>query len=358
MADAKLRTAIAAMALLVPMLSCSGRTPNSARSRAYAIDTGSNQRGRLTVVTHASSAAGVDLRISYGYDARGRVVATQHAMEGKAFASSKSYGDAVGGARPGGQLVVAETFPDNEQVSYSYDAANLQQSIVAGSDRVVTRVVRDARGQTREVDYGDGTVTTHQYNDSSDLRLAALETTQGGADLQSYGYLADANGNVIGVRDNRDGTLSADYTYDSLDRMTGMSATPGSYSYDYDNAGNLTNKEGNRRTMAVARGRMRLRRREARASPMTAMATRPRARRGWRSPTTRTICRPARPAALRASTSGFSARRYTWNYVRSPGGYTLFGDGQQGFVTLPPGRLDAPPGHEIRTRVLGYLPER
>jgi RHS repeat-associated protein len=219
-------------------LGCSGQIVGSQDRRRYsAVDTSSFQKGRVT------TAGTSDARSVREYDGLGRSVATEYDREGTPFVFRATYGYPQGSSPGPGTVVLQQEFPDHEVVQFGYDAKGEQVSITAAGQPVVASIKRNARGQTIEVTYGDGTVTTRQYNDSTDLRLSALRTLQGGSDLQSYGYLFDLSGNVISVRDWRDGSLSADYGYDSLDRLTSMSSPAGSFAYAYDGAGNLLNKE-------------------------------------------------------------------------------------------------------------------
>jgi RHS repeat-associated protein len=164
-----------------------------------------------------------------------------------------------------GPAPVSQTFPDNEVVSYTFDAGGAQQSITATpsggtAQPVVKRVLRNARGQTTEVDYGDGTSSAHQYNDTGDLRLHQLETfltATPATILQMYTYSFDYVGNVTGVSDYCDEgslapcpnmssantTYTATYSYDSRNQLIGTTRKSAAYPYKYDALGNLTNKE-------------------------------------------------------------------------------------------------------------------
>ena len=77
---------------------------------------------------------------------------------------------------------------------------------------------------------------TYSY-DAAD-RLTAIAYSQNGAPLlsQSYGY--DAVSNIASITSSRDGTLS--YSYDGLDRLTGINSNSLTTSYAYDAAGNRT----------------------------------------------------------------------------------------------------------------------
>jgi RHS repeat-associated protein len=221
--------------------SCSSHIIGSSSHRAYAsIDTTSNQKGRLTRTGNG------DASTIYQYDALGRVVATEYDLEGNSYVFQETYGYPLGNPGGPGTVIVSRALlpggallPDGETVQYGYDASG-QTSITAGGQTVISSIRRNARGQTTQVSYGDGTVTNHQYNETTDLRLSSIQTTFGSSDLQSYGYLFDATGNVTAVSDYRDGSLSASYGYDSLDRLTSMNSA---YAYKYDSIGNLTEKE-------------------------------------------------------------------------------------------------------------------
>jgi RHS repeat-associated protein len=230
-----------------------------------------NQLGRVT-----SSGNGLS-RTFYSYDARRRTVATQHVLDGTSYVYTTAYGfpcatDACTGVSApmaNGSVAISETFPDtspdNEVVRYTFDAGGASQSITATPSggtmqTIVRRVLRNARGQTIEVDSGDGTTTTHHYNDTTDLRLYQLETfltATPSTIVQLYTYAFDPNGNVTGVNDycNEASTTgcttsaanaiySWSYQYDSRNQLVKGTRNGVVYAYGYDALGNLTNKEG------------------------------------------------------------------------------------------------------------------
>ena len=216
-------------------------------------DLNTNQLGRLSSVGNGS------MRVSYAYDNLGRSAGTVHQVDGASYVYLNSYGyPQNAGSTPGaGTVLTSQTFPDSEHVIFSYDAGGAQQSIKttpnAGSQQtIISSVMRNSRGQTTQVVYGNGAVSTHSYNDATDLRLRQIKTVAGATSLQAYTYAFDNNGNVTGVTDNvnTNPSLSATYTYDSLDQLTSINANwqtlPGNASslpYGYDSVGNLTNKE-------------------------------------------------------------------------------------------------------------------
>jgi hypothetical protein len=97
------------------LLSCNGgviHSQGSSSTHYAALDTASYAKGRIT-----SSGSG-GMRVFHGYDARGRTVGTQHALDDKSYTFGTTYGDAAGTVRASGAVVVSQRFPDNELVHY------------------------------------------------------------------------------------------------------------------------------------------------------------------------------------------------------------------------------------------------
>lgn len=217
-----------------------------------------NQLGRLSSVGNGS------MRIYNGYDALGRSTGTVQKLDGMQYVTTTSYAYPQNPATTPGpaSVPVAQAFPDNERVEYAYDASGAQQSIKTtpynGTQQtIVSGVLRNARGQTIAVTYGNGAISIHKYNEATNLRLNQIQTAvgstltlmggvpqlSGGTTIQDYGYLFDGNGNVTSVADNLDASLSATYDYDKLNQLMTMTANNVALPYRYDPLGNLTNKE-------------------------------------------------------------------------------------------------------------------
>src|SRR5262245_31097581 len=228
------------------------RSPGAigAAATSVVIDTSQNQGGRLTT-------SGNGLKRTFNqYDAVGRQPVVQHVVGDASYVYTTSYGYPQGSASGPGTVVTSSQFPDGETVRYTYDAAGSMTKMTstpAGgtAQTIVGNVIRNVRGQTVEVDYGNLAAQYHCYNDgvtcngatgpNTDLRLRQIATGLNGT-IQQYTYSYDRNGNVTAVNDLKgDGTAS--YSYDSLDRLTG-----GTFAYAYDAIGNLTSKEGVKQT--------------------------------------------------------------------------------------------------------------
>jgi len=240
-----------------------GNEATTSATSALAISL-TNEVGRLV------SSGNGQRRTFFAYDARGRTVHAQHLLGTSSYTFSTGYGFPCASdgctttqLAANGPAVVAQNFSDGEMVHYTYDLSGAQQAITTSptdggaAQVVVAKILRNARGQTTEVDYGDGTVTTHAYNDASDLRLRQLQTLHGPAVLQLFQYSFDGNGNVTGVLDycneaavgacsasSSNTTYSTTYQYNSLNELTQATRNGVAVSYVYDATGNLTQKEG------------------------------------------------------------------------------------------------------------------
>lgn len=212
-----------------------------------------NQIGRLTSIGNNASAGNNSMRIYYAYDELGRSTGTVHKLDGISYVirTDYDYPQNPGTIQGPGTVPVTQTFPDGERVDYTYDAGGAQQSIkttpVNGSQQtIISSIIRNARGQTTQVVYGvNGAVSTHTYNEATNLFLNQLKTVIGGVTRQDYTYGFDSNGNVLSVTDNIEAnhSLDATYTYDSLNQLYSMTANGVTVPYRYDSVNNLTNKE-------------------------------------------------------------------------------------------------------------------
>ncbi|WP_375772131.1 FG-GAP-like repeat-containing protein [Archangium gephyra] len=171
----------------------------------------------------------------FDYDARGRMA---HKLSRPAGLAASFALDLV--YRSDGQLERV-TYPDGGSgrrvLDYQYDSRGLLQS----SPGFITRLAYDLAGRRTDIQYGNGTVQTSAYEPLTG-RLASMELTGPGGSLRKTQYTLDGVGNLLRV-DSPDAKLRASYTYDDLYRLTGASFGGGeSWTYAYDDAGNLTHK--------------------------------------------------------------------------------------------------------------------
>jgi RHS repeat-associated protein len=150
------------------------------------------------------------------------------ALEPETFTTATTY-DALN--RP-----VAITTPDASVTTPTHNERSLlaQMSIslrgATTATSFVTSVIYNAKGQRELITYGNGSVISYTYDPES-FRLIRLETTRpsAGNPLQDLTYVYDPVGNVTHIADaaqqtiffaNQVVTASADYTYDTIYRLT------------------------------------------------------------------------------------------------------------------------------------------
>jgi RHS repeat-associated protein len=131
--------------------------------------------------------------------------------------------------------ILTETGPDGSVSTYGYYRTGWlasQQLTLAGQGQpqnVLTSVTYDARGQREVMSYGNGTVTTRAYEDTTGriLQLTTIRTADSKA-LQDIGYVYDPVGNITEIIDNSVNDVATGhdlidpgcaFTYDSLYRL-------------------------------------------------------------------------------------------------------------------------------------------
>jgi RHS repeat-associated protein len=258
-------------------------------STALIANTTANQAGRLT-----STGAGA-VRIFNQYDLIGRNPVVQRVADNVSYVFRASYGyprtalglcagNSCNSPGPLGTVTTASAFPDGEVVSFGYDASGLPQTVstqrcadaaphtdascttLAAAEPVVVSQIRNSHSRITQLVLGNGTEQDTCFNDgticagaaqpNTDARLNRIRTIvqTTGAALQDYTYTFQANGLLAKVTDAVCTALGGSYGYDSLGRLTSMTPAAGgvALNYAYDDAGNLTSKEGSVQTYGGA----------------------------------------------------------------------------------------------------------
>ena len=126
--------------------------------------------------------------------------------------------------------------PDGSIIRYHYNEAGLLERVEAhlGGSATATTFIENidynAKGQWERIAYGNGVVTTYEY-DPRTFRLIRLRTTRSGGSevLQDLHYTYDPAGNITRIRDDAQQTIyfrnsvvepHTEYTYDALYRLT------------------------------------------------------------------------------------------------------------------------------------------
>ena len=214
--------------------------------------------------------------IEHQYDARNRRIGSSYssASEGSPSAVEQfsydgnnnllSVQEQSGGGTPVSSEYGYDTFdrltryqsPFGETVTYSYDANGNRTRLISSGGHA-SRYTYDPRNRLHSVSNRDGETTySWRRNDQLSLiryshggssryeydganRLTSLTHQAFGGDVARYTYEYDANGNrTRQVEENGQGEQVTTYTYDSADRLTGVTYPDQSASYGYDAAWN------------------------------------------------------------------------------------------------------------------------
>ncbi|MBF0522507.1 MAG: hypothetical protein HQL24_05555 [Candidatus Omnitrophica bacterium] len=189
-----------------------------------------NSVGRLSKVTDQSGST------EFFYDNLGREIKSIKTLDAVPYTVERTY-DTL-------DRLVTLKYPDAEVVTYSYDANSGLLEKVQGAVDYVKDISYNAKGQIKNIQYGNNTSTNYTYG--SDLRLSRI-LTQGVGTLQDLNYVFDKNGNIMTLTDNLRNNIR-NFSYDDLDRLTSAQNVPAAgggyatYNYQYDSIGNMTYK--------------------------------------------------------------------------------------------------------------------
>ncbi|MBN1189186.1 MAG: hypothetical protein JXA46_05480 [Dehalococcoidales bacterium] len=206
----------------------------------YIFDQGTNGNGQRTGMTDASG------NTTYEYDALGRLVTETRVIDCVSYETSYTY--------DGLDRIATITYPTGEVVTNGYNDRGLPCSLNGtATGNLVTSTLYNTLGLMTDINLGNGLKTTYGYygtGGSYDTtggyygRLWEIKTLPqaGGAALQDVQYAWDANGNLDVRTDVLTSTVE-DFSYDFLDRLTGVSDNY-TANYTYDEIGNITSMNG------------------------------------------------------------------------------------------------------------------
>jgi RHS repeat-associated protein len=189
-----------------------------------------NAVGRMVSVKDAAGT------VQFAYDARGRVTQRTRyvAINKKTYVTGYAYDSA--------DHLKTVTYPDGFQAIYAYDDLGNVASVKDSSGNLIAGSFNySASGRLNGLAYGNGTSSSYTY-DVID-RMTGLETKQaGGTLIQNLAYSYDADSNISNINDSIY-TDTQQFTYDNMNRL--VSATGQGYgteAYSYDSLGNLLTK--------------------------------------------------------------------------------------------------------------------
>ena len=189
----------------------------------------SRQSGNGVIYNDETISEGVMVqRTEHLYDAENRVTKQAAVLGDRTYTSTYAYNDDVASNTSGikdGSLKQVGFTELNKTLSYTYDSLkHLQAAAVNG----VYRRSYEYRG-------AGGQRSTNQISKIS------YTANSSGLDALSYSYSYDNRGNVTQVKQN--GSTVAEYTYNPQNQMISETRGGNTYTFTYDTAGNILSKE-------------------------------------------------------------------------------------------------------------------
>ncbi len=139
--------------------------------------------------------------------------------------------------------VVSTTYPDGDQVNYTYNNRALLDTIPG----IVTGLNYFPSGQLESIIYENGLKTTYAYDPRNRMTGLVTDTiTPAGNPIQNLSYTFDGVSNITAITDNRTLTpgspenATQDFLYDDLYRLIHAQGPGyGAIDFDYDKIGNM-----------------------------------------------------------------------------------------------------------------------
>ena len=200
---------------------------NSANTTEWQYGQEKGQRGVLLGITYPNQT------IDYEYDELLRPIKKSETLFGTHYQTSYLYDNA--------SRIANITYPSNFNVNYCYTAEGYLRSVMDSQSNDLWRVnATNALMQPTQCATGNGCITNYDY-DSKSNRLNSIQTTHNGLTIQDYEYQYDKYSNMT-YRNDVSASLSESFTYDNLNRLTGVTDNNGSSHFIYDELGRMTEK--------------------------------------------------------------------------------------------------------------------
>lgn len=187
----------------------------------YTYDSGTNQKGRLTQVSDGSGST------SWSYDTHGRVLSRQQSM---------GVTETLGYAYDSFGRLQTLTLPSGNTITYGYTDGKITSLTLNGSTTILSNVLYQPFGPTRGWTWGNSTQSIREYD--TDGKITDIDS----AGLKTYSY--DDAFRITGITDAANSSLSQNYGYDLLDRLTSATGTSLNQGWTYDANGNRLTQTG------------------------------------------------------------------------------------------------------------------
>ena len=208
----------------------------SGQTQSYGYDWCVNGKG------HLCDANGPGSIIHYQYELDGRIRVRRELTTANSVQSdywTYYYYDAIG-------RLNAITYPNGQAVGYGYASGKLK-TMTVNIGGTITNVVTDTLyrpfGPASEMTYGNG--LKRLMPQDLDGRLTGLNVKDGATALQNLTYAYDVNNQTTKITNGINASLTQDYGYDALSRLTGVTSTSGNQGFGYDANGNRSTHNWN-----------------------------------------------------------------------------------------------------------------
>ena len=183
-------------------------------------------KGTLASVTHNGQT------LSYAYDNYDRLTTVSETRTDTTYVTSYTYNAY--------SQISTKTYPSGYKVFYGYYANGVKKTIKdEGGNTLWQANDINASGQLVRATTGNGAVTTNRY-DAATRRLTGSVTSNG---IQNFAYTFDGFGNLTSRTDSIGTVKTETFTYDNLDRLTGITFNNVGSAMVYDSYGRMTSKQ-------------------------------------------------------------------------------------------------------------------
>ena len=172
---------------------------------------------------------------TYEYDEFQRLSGTTDDILGSVYQTRYAYDSA--------SRVKSVMHPSNYLVNYCYTSEGYVRSVMDSHSKELWRAAEsNPQMQPTRCVTGNGFVSHYSYNDDNG-RLMSIQTLHNGHVIQDYTYQYDDFSNMT-RRNDQANTIAENFSYDALNRLTGVTDQQGTSLFHYDELGRMTAKTG------------------------------------------------------------------------------------------------------------------
>jgi RHS repeat-associated protein len=186
----------------------------------------STHKGTLASVTHNGQL------MQYAYDSYDRLTTVTETRSDTTYTTSYTYNN--------NSQISSKTYPSGYKVFYGYFSNGTKKHVKDINGNTLWKTNRiNPSGQLLRATTGNSAVTNNRY-DAATNRLTGSVTSNG---IQNFAYTFDGFGNLTSRTDSIGTVKTETFTYDNLDRLTGITLNNVSSTIVYDSYGRMTSKQ-------------------------------------------------------------------------------------------------------------------